>query len=84
MGRVTVQWRGPAWLHRPAEALGFEMIYLRATRLSLYGPKYDDRVVEHLVKLRGLESLTLSNTKLSSGAIAQLRRALPSCRIEPQ
>ena len=84
MGRVTVQWRGPAWLHRPAEAVGLGMIYTRATRLSLYGPNYDDRVVEHLVKLKRLESLTLSNTKLSSDAMAQLGRALPSCRIEGQ
>jgi hypothetical protein len=82
MGRVTVQWKGPAWLRRPAEAVGLGTIYLRTTAVSLHGPVYDDRVVEHLVKLRRLESIALSNTSLSQEGIARLRRALPDCRIE--
>jgi hypothetical protein len=82
MGRVTVQWRGPAWLRRPAEAVGWEEIYTRATKVSLWGPKYDDRCIEHLVKLRRLESITLSNTGFSEQGIRRLQRALPNCRIE--
>ena len=68
-------------MRRPAEALGLP-IYARATKLSLQGPKFDDRVIKHLVKLTRLESLTLSNTQLSEEGIARLRQALPRCRIE--
>jgi hypothetical protein len=79
---VTVQWIGPAWLRRPAEAVGLGTLYQRVTKLSLTGPQFDDRVVQHLVKLRRLESLALSNTKVSDAGITRLRRALPHCQIE--
>jgi hypothetical protein len=81
MGRVTVQWRGPNWLRRTIATLGLEKFHMRATNLALTGPNYDDRAVAHLVGLRRLESLTLSNTKLSAAAIADLRAALPKCEI---
>jgi hypothetical protein len=73
---------GPGWLRRPAEAWGIEKIYLRTTKLSLSGPAYDDRVIEHLARLNRLSSLTLSNTKLSSHGVARLQRALPDCQVE--
>ncbi len=78
---MTVQWVGPLWLQRPAEAVGMGVMCQRATKLSLHGPIYDDRAVEHLLKLRRLESLTLANTKMSLAAVARLRQALPDCRI---
>jgi hypothetical protein len=83
MGRVTVQWAGPSWLRRPAEAVGLEKIYTRVTNLSLTGPVYTDRAVEHLVKLRSLESLSLSQTKISSEGRRRLQKGLPDCRIDP-
>jgi hypothetical protein len=82
-GRVTVQWRGPAWLRPAAEAFDLE-IYRHATDLSLQGGGYDDRCIEHLVQLRRLESLALSGTELSQQGIARLQRALPDCRIQRQ
>jgi hypothetical protein len=78
---VSVDWQGPAWLRRPAEALGVG-IYNRATRLSLQGPKYDDAAVEHLLKLRSLNSLTLERTQFSDEGLARLSRLLPNCRVE--
>jgi hypothetical protein len=59
-------------------------MYLRVTKLSLTGPKFDDGAVEHLVKLRRLESLALSNTRMSTAGIARLQRALPKCQIGGQ
>jgi hypothetical protein len=58
------------------------MIFQRATRLSLQGPNYDDQTIQYLLKLRRLESLSLSRTKFSPGALAQLERGLPHCRID--
>jgi hypothetical protein len=81
---VTVHWKAPPWLRRPAEAVGLGKIYLRATEVALNGQKFDDRVVEHLVKLRHLETLTLTNTRLSQNGVARLQRALPDCRIDWQ
>jgi hypothetical protein len=82
MGRVSVRWQAPEWLRRPAEAVGLGAIYLRVTELALEGPRFDDRMVEHVVKLRSLESITLANTKLSQVGVNRLRRALPDCRID--
>jgi hypothetical protein len=58
------------------------VIYNRATELRLSGAKYDDAAVEHLVTLRRLESLTLSDTRVTRAGVERLRRALPGCRIE--
>jgi hypothetical protein len=82
MDRVTVQWTGPSWLRRPAETLALEKFLTRATGLTLSGPHCDDRAIEHLTKLTRLESLTLSETKISQEGMRRLQRALPDCRVE--
>jgi hypothetical protein len=82
MGRVTVQWTGPTWALYSSGGLPGMGIYNRATSLSLFGASYDDTAVEHLVRLRRLESLTLSNTGITDAGVERLRRALPGCRIE--
>ncbi|MCI0358968.1 MAG: hypothetical protein L0211_10860 [Planctomycetaceae bacterium] len=78
---MTVEWIGPAWLRRPAEALGVR-IFHRATRLSLVGPIYTDAAVEHICHLTDLQLVTLEGTAISDQGIARLRRELPHCRIE--
>jgi len=78
---VTVDWQGPAWLRRPAEAIGVR-IFHRATKLSLEGPAYTDSAVEHLSQLNDLKSLTLQRTQISDQGLQRLRQALPLCRIE--
>jgi hypothetical protein len=55
---------------------------MRITKLSLRGPTYDDRLIEHLAALTDLESLTLSETNFSDQGVAALARALPQCRID--
>ena len=78
---MSVEWIGPAWLRRPAEALGVRYLH-RATRLSLNGPIYTDAAVEHLHQLTDLRELTLTGTQISAPALARLRKSLPACRIE--
>ena len=78
---MTVDWLGPAWLRRPAEALEVR-IFHRATKLSLEGPAYTDAAVEHISQLKDLKSLTLSRTQITDQGLKRLRRSLPLCQIE--
>ena len=78
---MTVEWQGPAFLRRPAEALGVRVFH-RPTKLFLEGPAYTDAAVAHLSRLTSLKSLTLQRTNISAGGLKRLRRALPQCRIE--
>jgi hypothetical protein len=78
---VTVEWQGPTWLRRPAEALGVR-IFHRATKLSLQGPAYTDAAIDHLRELKSLKLLVLQRTKISDQGRVPLQRALPNCQIE--
>ena len=78
---MTVDWHGPSWLRRPAEALGVR-IFHRATKLSLEGSAYTDSAIAHLSQLKDLKSLTLQRTQISDQGLQRLRQALPLCRIE--
>ena len=78
---MSVEWQGPAFLRRPAEALGVRFFH-RPTRLSLEGPAYTDAAIQHLSRLSSLKSLTLQRTKVSAQGLERLRQALPDCQIE--
>jgi hypothetical protein len=78
---VTVEWTGPEFLRRPAEALSLR-IFHRPTRLTLNGPAYTDAAIEQLSRLTSLQSLTLERTGISEQGLTRLERALPGCRIE--
>ena len=50
--------------------------------LNLSGTQVDDAGVEHLKKLTKLTNLSLLETKLTSTGIAELKQALPNCKID--
>ena len=78
---MTVEFQGPAFLRRPAEALGVR-IFHRPTKLSLDGPAYTDGALVHLSRRTSLKSLTLSRTNISAASVERLRQALPGCQID--
>ncbi|HZN32513.1 MAG TPA: hypothetical protein VFB80_01795 [Pirellulaceae bacterium] len=78
---MTVEFQGPHFLRRPAEAVGIR-IFHRPTRLFLRGPDYTDAAALHLARLTSLQSLTLDGTNISAAAVERLRHALPHCQIE--
>lgn len=45
-------------------------------------PQLDDASVEHLKKLTNLTDLNLVQTKLTAAGLAELKQALPNCKIE--
>lgn len=51
------------------------------TRLNLVGAKIDDAGIDDLKLLRNLTRLTLVGSKISETGLAQLRGALPECKI---
>ena len=42
----------------------------------------EDGGLEHLKTMTGLKQLSLGNTKVTAGGIAELKKALPECKIE--
>jgi hypothetical protein len=49
--------------------------------LNLMDTTITDEAVPHLVRLRGLASLETSNTFITPDGVAELRQALPKCKI---
>lgn len=62
------------------------LVYLRyfpnLRELSLDGSEVTDAGLRHLYSLSRLESLDLKDTKVSAGAVANLRKMLPNCKIK--
>jgi hypothetical protein len=53
----------------------------RLTRLDLGGAKLDDSAIPHLLKLKTLQFLNLTDTNISDHGLAQLTSGLPGCKV---
>ena len=69
-------WRGEA------EDLELFAAMSQLERLSVYGPRLDDRAVAYLTRLTGLKKLELYGTKVSDEGLQQVQNALRSTEIE--
>ena len=56
--------------------------YDRVTELSLTGGRYSDDVIPQLARLRRLQKLTLTRTKLTPEGVSMLQTKLPQCKID--
>jgi len=53
-------------------------------RLDLYGcPMVTDKGLKELAALKGLQELYLGRREVTAAGIAELRKALPDCKIGP-
>lgn len=62
-------------------ALAYLRYLPKLRSLSLAGAKITDAGLRQLYTVSALESLDLRETKVSAGAVAELRKALPKCKI---
>jgi len=52
------------------------------TGLYLYGTKITDAGLKEVAKLQRLNTLDLRHTKVTKAGVAELKKALPNCKIE--
>ena len=77
---VRYAWRGPAFLKPLAEQPGFH-IFNRVTSVYLYGPWFDDAVVDDLCSFEHLEELCIGDSNIRD--VERLERELSMCEIVP-
>lgn len=53
----------------------------RLKHLKISSSNITDEGISHVLKLRNLEDLCVSGTSISEAGVAELRRALPKCRV---
>ena len=68
---------------RPLDLLGktYAKLYVRLSRVELYGTPVTDAAVAHLKGLTRLQRLDLSCTAVTDAGVRTLKAALPACTI---
>ena len=77
---MSVTSHGLPWLQPLLRRCNVEY-YDRITEVHLTGGKYADDVIPQLTRFPHLQKLSLSQTKITHGAVATLRDRLRQCEV---
>ena len=70
-------------LKKPPKSILTESDFLKVTKLQFgYAAKITDEDLKDIAKLQKLKFIILSGTEITKSSAAELKKALPNCRID--
>ena len=77
---MTAEYFGPPLIESVLYRWGIKVFH-RATSVSIWGNEFQEADLESLIQLKSLQTLRIDAPDVTASMVAQLRHALPDCKV---